>query len=259
MVSGHVAEVVDRLHVLGRPDAGRDELVLEERDRGCRRPCAAASPGARSAAPASSRGPWSGPRGPSTSVPGPGAEAPGPQVRSSASSLPVVWLGVVRWASVLRLVRLGAIRWLLARQAEHPLGDDVALDLRRPPGDGAGEALQPVHQPGLVLAAGPPTAPRGATCRDPWRPSASPTSRARPRRSSLPRSLSTECSGEAHALGELGEPPVAEQLEGLGLHVGARHGGAERGVVGQAPAPGKRRGGGRRRRARGSSRCRWPR
>ena len=87
----------------------------------------------------------------------------------------------------------------------------------------------------------------GASWRDmsrPVAPSASPTSRARPRRSSLPRSLSTECSGEAIALGELGEAPVAEQLERLGLHVGAGHRGAEGRVVGQAPAAGQRRGGG---------------
>src|ERR1019366_5214120 len=42
---------------------------------------------------------------------------------------------------------------LLAGQSEHALGDDVALDLRGPSGDGAGEALQPVHQPGLAVTA----------------------------------------------------------------------------------------------------------
>ena len=38
-------------------------------------------------------------------------------------------------------------------QAEHPFGDDVALDLRRPAGDGPREGLEPLHEPGLVVAA----------------------------------------------------------------------------------------------------------
>src|SRR5207248_10721265 len=35
-------------------------------------------------------------------------------------------------------------------QAQHPLGDDVALDLARPPGDGARERAEVLERPGTL-------------------------------------------------------------------------------------------------------------
>ena len=66
-------------------------------------------------------------------------------------------------------------------------------------------------------------------------------SRARPRRSSLPRSFKHRVLGSRAPLGDLGEALVAEQLQGLGLNVRAGDRVADHGVVGQTPAVGERR------------------
>ena len=96
----------------------------------------------------------------------------------------------------------------LPRQAEHALGDDVALDLARAAGDRAAERAQVLRSPTSPRAT---SAGRAGRRRARRRPSASAPSSSACCSDSLPNSLSSECSGDDLPRQELREAAVAHR------------------------------------------------
>ena len=125
-----------------------------------------------------------------------------------------------------------------AREAEHPLGDDVALDLARAAGD---------RRRRTSAGTGSPTMPSRHICGPRRsRSSASAPSASAPKSSaccsaSLPNSLSSECSGDDLPVQELREAAVAHREQRLRVDVEAGDRVAEARVVAEAAAVGRRR------------------
>ena len=124
-----------------------------------------------------------------------------------------------------------------ARQAEHALGDDVALDLARAAGD---------RRRRTSAGTGSPTSPRatsaGRGCRCRARRHRAPRRRTSSAfcTASLPKSFSSECSGDGLAVQELREAAVAHREQRLRVDVEAGDRVAEarrRRRAGRRPAP----------------------